>query len=333
MDNNSVHAVFGDIPTLNTMPVKTWQSPIFIDVTEIYPKVGYWVFTPTNTVINVKGTPIHNTTLYLEAGWNIVGTVGLHNLTLSDIPNQVSERPAVTWEAPTFVNTNVIESGKSAWMFVTSGTVVPFTSGKGVSSDLNAKAMPMMSEIGSTLVASATEEWNLTISATNQLEPVTIGIHPGAANGYDGYDVFSQTPVQGKVIMVLDNIYATEINRDELIWYLDVGVPAGQTTTLIWDSSKIPVDVTLILDEIDMKLQTSIELGEGAHSFVINGNITKIPGDLNGDNQITSADVRIALEIAFSGEYISEADMDENGYVNVIDARMIMQAAAGRIEL
>lgn len=41
----------------------------------------------------------------------------------------------------------------------------------------------------------------------------------------------------------------------------------------------------------------------------------------------------IALEIKVSGKYVSEADIDENGYVNALDARMIMQAAAGAIEL
>ena len=154
----------------------------------------------------------------------------LSNLTISDIPNQVPERPAVTWVLPTFENTNVIEPGKSAWVFVTSGTIVPLAFGKGVSSESKAKAVPMITEIGSMMAASSTNEWNLTVSAANQLEPITFGIHPSATNGYDEYDVFSQTPVQGKVIMVLDNIYATEINKDELIWYLDVGVPAGQTT-------------------------------------------------------------------------------------------------------
>ena len=35
----------------------------------------------------------------------------------------------------------------------------------------------------------------------------------------------------------------------------------------------------------------------------------------------------------FNGEYTIEADIDKNGYVNVPDARMIMQAEAGNIEL
>jgi len=41
----------------------------------------------------------------------------------------------------------------------------------------------------------------------------------------------------------------------------------------------------------------------------------------------------IALRIAVSGKYMPEADIDENGYVNALDALMIMQAAAGAITL
>ncbi len=56
-------------------------------------------------------------------------------------------------------------------------------------------------------------------------------------------------------------------------------------------------------------------------------------GDLNHDGNVTSADILIALRIAVSGEYVPEADLDENDCVNALDARMIMQEAAGRIEL
>ena len=271
-DNSSVYAVFGGIPTLDTMPVVTWEAPSFVKVEEIEPKIGYWVFTPSETTINVTGKPITNTTLILEAGWNMVGTAGMENLTISDIPNQVPQRPAVTWVAPSFVETDVIEPGKSAWVFVTTDTIV--TMGKAFSGEMKVKAVPTITKIKSVITPATTEEWNLTISATNQLEPVTLGIHPDATNDCDEeYDVFAQTPVQGKVIMILDKIYATEINKDKLTWNLSVGVPAGQTTTLTWDSSKIPADVSLTLDGIDMKLQYSIELGEGSHSFVINGTI------------------------------------------------------------
>jgi parallel beta-helix repeat protein len=56
---------------------------------------------------------------------------------------------------------------------------------------------------------------------------------------------------------------------------------------------------------------------------------TSQKGDLNHDGTLTSADVLIALEIAVSGGYLIGADIDESGYVNALDARMIMQAAAG----
>ncbi|MCW3131937.1 MAG: right-handed parallel beta-helix repeat-containing protein [Candidatus Methanospirare jalkutatii] len=274
-DNRSVYAIFGSIPTLDTMPVVTWEAPSFVVVEEIEPKIGYWVFTPSDTTINVIGKPITNTTLILKAGWNMVGTVGVVNLSISDIPNQVPERPAVTWFAPSFVETDMIEPGKSAWVFVTTDATV--TIGKTASTVLKAKAVPMIMKIKS-ITSAKTEAWNLTISATNQLEPVTFGIHPDATNSYDEYDAFAQTPVQGKVIMILDDIYATEINKDKLTWNLSVGVPAGQNTTLTWDFSKIPADVSLSLDGIDMKLQNSMELGEGSHSFVIRGSIGELTG-------------------------------------------------------
>ncbi|MEA1894527.1 MAG: dockerin type I domain-containing protein [Euryarchaeota archaeon] len=56
-------------------------------------------------------------------------------------------------------------------------------------------------------------------------------------------------------------------------------------------------------------------------------------GDLNHDGNVTSADVMIALRIAVSCEFIEEADIDENGCVNALDAFMIMQVAVGNIEL
>jgi len=47
-------------------------------------------------------------------------------------------------------------------------------------------------------------------------------------------------------------------------------------------------------------------------------------GDLNHDGDITRADVVIVLGIAVRGEYTPGADMDKNGYVNALDARMVL---------
>jgi len=72
----------------------------------------------------------------------------------------------------------------------------------------------------------------------------------------------------------------------------------------------------------------------GFNPAVVSVNVTaSTKGDLNHDDQITSADAAIALQIAVSGEYVPEADIDENGCVTSLDALMILQAASGRIEL
>ncbi|MHC1575266.1 MAG: right-handed parallel beta-helix repeat-containing protein [Candidatus Methanogasteraceae archaeon] len=56
-------------------------------------------------------------------------------------------------------------------------------------------------------------------------------------------------------------------------------------------------------------------------------------GDLNGDGTITTADAAIALQLAASGEWCAEADVDCDRQVTSLDALMILQAAAGNIEL
>jgi parallel beta-helix repeat protein len=56
-------------------------------------------------------------------------------------------------------------------------------------------------------------------------------------------------------------------------------------------------------------------------------------GDLNGDNRITPADAAIALRIAASGGWDADADVSRDGSVTSLDALMILQAAAGTIEL
>jgi len=273
-DNNSVQAIFGSIPTLDTMPIKTWESPLFIEVDEIESKKGYWIFTPVATTICITGKPITNKTLNLKAGWNMVGTVGMENMTIAAVPNQVSICPAVTWISPSFIETDIIEPGKAAWVFVTQDTIA--TTGGAFSTALKAKAVLTITKMES-VTSEITEEWNITLSATNQLEPVTFGLHPNATDGYDSeYDAFTQTPVQEKVILILDNIFATEINRERMAWNLSIGVPTGETTTLTWNPSEIPVDITLTLDGTNMKVQDSLELGEGSHSFVISGSVVEV---------------------------------------------------------
>jgi len=56
-------------------------------------------------------------------------------------------------------------------------------------------------------------------------------------------------------------------------------------------------------------------------------------GDLNGDSILTHADAAIALRIAASGGWDANADVSDDGSVTSLDALMILQAAAGAINL
>jgi len=56
-------------------------------------------------------------------------------------------------------------------------------------------------------------------------------------------------------------------------------------------------------------------------------------GDLNGDRRLTPADATIALRIAASGGWDLDADVSGDDSVTSLDALMILQAAAGAIDL
>ncbi|MEA3324565.1 MAG: right-handed parallel beta-helix repeat-containing protein, partial [Euryarchaeota archaeon] len=58
-----------------------------------------------------------------------------------------------------------------------------------------------------------------------------------------------------------------------------------------------------------------------------------LKGDLNSDHLPTPADAAIALQIAATGAHDDAADVSGDGSVTSLDALMILQAAAGRIEL
>lgn len=83
-------------------------------------------------------------------------------------------------------------------------------------------------------------------------------------------------------------------------------------------------------DKNQLKITNYIITQDDIDNGIIEYNITMlstIKGDLDGDSKITYTDVQMALELTFSSKYVSKADMDENGYVNILDVRKIMKAA------
>jgi hypothetical protein len=132
-----------------------------------------------------------------------------------------------------------------------------------------------------------------------------------------------------------------QYSLDNITW-LDAGVggdgminltstPAGVDHTFVWASgTDIPHTNAIVYFRIRPYD------GDLAGDYATTGEFSvdnRVRGDLNHDGNVTSADAAIALQIAVSGEYVPEADIDGNGCVTSLDALMIMQAAAGRIAL
>jgi len=122
--DSNAQVLFNCISTIVEKPPLAWESPLFVAAAEIEPKVGYWLFSTEAKTCEINGTIIDNTTIILNPGWNLIGTTGTSNIDISSIPNQVAERPALYWNNPLFEETNVIEPGKAAWVFVTEETEI-----------------------------------------------------------------------------------------------------------------------------------------------------------------------------------------------------------------
>jgi len=72
----------------------------------------------------------------------------------------------------------------------------------------------------------------------------------------------------------------------------------------------------------------TVTTGEVKSGGLFGFNITlgSIPGDVNDDKHLTTADAAIVLEMAVSGEYSDVADVSGDRAVTSLDAMMILQA-------
>ena len=69
---------------------------------------------------------------------------------------------------------------------------------------------------------------------------------------------------------------------------------------------------------------TAKDVGDGG-LFEFNITLGSIPGDVNDDENLTTADAAIVLKMAVSGEYSEVADVSGDGAVTSLDALMILQ--------
>jgi len=88
-------------------------------------------------------------------------------------------------------------------------------------------------------------------------------------------------------------------------------------------------DVTSYLQSTDnlVGFQSNGDYMEASNAFLV---VTvAIPGDVNGDGHLTTADAAIVLKMAVRGEYSEVADVSGDRAVTSLDALMILQAVVG----
>lgn len=118
----------------------------------------------------------------------------------------------------------------------------------------------------------------------------------------------------------------------------NASVPAGKVAVLTFDviaMSSCSTDISITVDEAYDANDKTVELTPLNGVLEI---LKAVPGDVNGDGKVSAIDARMALQYnagnkELTAEQIAAADVNGDGKVSAIDARWILQAVAGNREL
>ncbi|MCK5217735.1 MAG: hypothetical protein KAJ93_08095 [Methanosarcinales archaeon] len=120
--------------------------------------------------------------------------------------------------------------------------------------------------------SASADNWEMIIEASSQTENVTFGIDPGATNDPDmGLDQTPKIPQAPDVSFtqmgLIDELTGTPmqtlINKDKMDWVLVVTLNKLPSTTIFWNSSGLPENLDITINDIDMRTGSS---------FVLSGN-------------------------------------------------------------
>ncbi len=120
--------------------------------------------------------------------------------------------------------------------------------------------------------SASADNWRMSIEASSQTENVTFGIDPGATNDPDmGLDQTPKIPQAPDVSFtqmgLIDELTGTPmqtlINKDKMDWVLVVTLNKLPSTTIFWNSSGLPENLDITINDIDMRTGSS---------FVLSGN-------------------------------------------------------------
>ena len=106
----------------------TWNSSMrrYVDVDELEPGKGYWLYLSGSFIARVKGTPVYNLTLDLPAGWSMVGSIYGKDATASGT-NLYPSFFIWSTEKNDYVERSSLPEGYGAWMLAYKPTTVQLT--------------------------------------------------------------------------------------------------------------------------------------------------------------------------------------------------------------
>jgi hypothetical protein len=109
--------------TLRAGAVWGWNGTQYMDVTEIVPCVGYWIFVTEPMTVLVPGLPVDQTALVLAKGWTLCGTARR-----TPVPDDERIRGLVWfWDAVAgrFRSTQSLLPGRGLWINASEDSIVP----------------------------------------------------------------------------------------------------------------------------------------------------------------------------------------------------------------
>jgi len=148
--------------------------------------------------------------------------------------------------------------------------------------------------------SASVDKWRMSIEATGQTGNVTFGIDPGATNDPDlGIDQVPEIPpgpdISFTQMSLIDELTGTPmqtlINKDKMEWVLIVTLNKLPSTTVFWNSSDLPANLDITINNVDMRTGSSFVLsGNQSDSVVyeipVNASIVTHPAITSDDNSL-----------------------------------------------
>ena len=159
--------------------------------------------------------------------------------------------------------------------------------------------------------SASADNWRMSIEASSQTENVIFGIDPGATNDPDmGLDQTPEIPQAPDVSFtqmgLIDELTGTPmqtlINKDKMDWVLVVTLNKLPSTTIFWNSSGLPENLDITINDIDMRTGSSFVLiGNQSDSVVyeihVNASIVTHPVVDSYDSSIAPERENLFLNI------------------------------------